>query len=57
MRLPQEFVCMLAEHRDMDLDEWLARAKHSGIKELKSFANGIQRDYAAVRATFTRPLE
>ncbi len=51
--LTQEFVCMLAEHRDMDLDGWLARAKHSGIKELKSFAHGIQRDYAAVRAAFT----
>jgi transposase len=51
--LTQEFVSMLAEHRDMDLDSWLARAKHSGIKELKSFAHGIRRDYAAVRATFT----
>jgi len=55
--LTQEFVSMLAEHRDMDLDGWLARGKHSGIKELKSFAHGIQRDYAAVRAAFTRPLE
>ena len=51
--LTQEFVFMLAKHRDMDLDGWLARAKHSGIKELKSFAHGIQRDYAAVRAAFT----
>ena len=51
--LTQEFVSMLAEHRDKDLDGWLARAKHSGIKELKSFAHGIRRDYAAVRATFT----
>ena len=51
--LTQEFVCMLAEHRDRDLDGWLARAKHSGIKELKSFAHGIQRDYAAVRAAFS----
>jgi transposase len=51
--LTQAFVSMLAEHRDRDLDGWLARAKHSGIKELKSFAHGIQRDYAAVRATFT----
>src|SRR6266446_3208663 len=51
--LTQEFVSMLAEHRDKDLDDWLAQAKHSGIKELKSFANGIQRDYAAVRASFT----
>ena len=51
--LTQEFVSMLAEHRDKNLDDWLAQAKHSGIKEMKSFANGIQRDYAAVRASFT----
>jgi transposase len=51
--LTQAFVSMLAEHRDTDLDDWLAQANHSGIKELKSFANGIQRDYAAVRASFT----
>jgi transposase len=44
---------MLAEHRDTNLDEWLAQAEHSGIRELESFARGIRRDYAAVRATFT----
>ena len=27
-------------------------AKQSGITELKSFAQGIRRDYAAVRASF-----
>ena len=51
--LTQAFVSMLAEHRDTDLDSWLAQAEHSGIRELKSFAHGIRRDYAAVRATFT----
>jgi transposase len=51
--LTQAFVSMLAEHRDTDLDRWLAQAEHSGIRELKSFAHGIRRDYAAVRATFT----
>ncbi len=51
--LTQAFVSMLAEHRDTDLDRWLAQAEHSGIRELKSFACGIRRDYAAVRATFT----
>jgi len=52
-RLTQSFVTMLAEHRAADLDDWLSQAEHSGIKELKSFAAGIRRDYAAVRATFT----
>jgi transposase len=52
-QLTQMFICMLAEHRDTDLDGWLAQAEHSGIRELKSFAHGIQRDYDAVRASFT----
>jgi transposase len=46
---------MLAEHRDQDLDGWLLQARQSGIRELKSFAQGIRRDYAAVRAAFTSP--
>jgi transposase len=46
---------MLAERRGTDLDAWLAQAKHSGIAELKSFAQGIRRDYAAVRAAFSSP--
>lgn len=52
-QLTQQFVCMLAEHRDTDLDQWLEQAEHSGIRELESFAHGIRRDYDAVRACFT----
>jgi transposase len=51
--LAQAFVSMLADHRDTDLENWLAQAEQSGIRELKSFAAGIRRDYAAVGATFT----
>ena len=51
--LTQAFVSMLAERQDTALDDWLTQAEHSGIKELTSFALGIRRDYAAVRATFT----
>jgi transposase len=51
--LTQACVSMLAEHRDTCLESWLAQAEQSGIRKLKSFANGIRRDYAAVRATFT----
>ena len=51
--LTQAFVSMLADHRETDLESWLAQAEHSGLRELKSFAHGIRRDYAAVRATFT----
>ncbi len=52
-QLSQAFVSMLTGHRAQDLDGWLTRAKQSGIAELKSFAQGIRRDYAAVRAAFT----
>jgi transposase len=53
--LTQAFVSMLAERRGTDLDEWLDQAEHSGLAELKSFAQGIRRDYAAVRAAFSSP--
>jgi len=51
--LTQAFVSTLADHRDTDLQSWLAQAEQSGIRELTSFAHGIRRDYAAVRAAFT----
>lgn len=51
--LTQAFVSMLADHRDTDLESWLAQAEQCGIRELGSFAAGIRRDYAAVRAAFT----
>jgi transposase len=54
-QLSQAFVSMLAQRRGTDLDAWLTQAKHSGIAELKSFAQGIRRDYAAVRAAFSSP--
>jgi transposase len=53
--LSQEFVAMLKERRPEALDAWLKRAKESHIAELKSFANGIYRDYAAVYAACCRP--
>jgi transposase len=37
-QLGQAFVSMLSERRGNDLDEWLIQAQHSGIAELKSFA-------------------
>ncbi len=52
-QLSQAFVMMLAERRAQDLDGWLMQAKQSGIRELKSFAQGIRRDYAAVHAAFS----
>jgi transposase len=51
--LAQTFVSMLAHRQDTELDTWLTQAEQSGIAELKSFAQGIRRDYQAVRAAFT----
>jgi transposase len=51
--LTQAFVSLLAEHRATDLESWLTQAEHSGLRELGSFAHGIRRDYAAVRAAFS----
>lgn len=53
--LSQEFVTMLRERQAEALDAWLRRAKESRIVDLKSFANGILRDYAAVYAACSRP--
>jgi transposase len=52
-QLSQTFDLMLSQRRDKDLDEWLVQAEHSGIAELQSFAQGIRRDYAAVRSAFS----
>ncbi|GLV53255.1 transposase [Dictyobacter sp. S3.2.2.5] len=52
-QLSQAFVSMLAERREKDLDAWLQLSESSGLAELKGFAQGIRRDYAAVRAAFT----
>jgi transposase len=51
----QDFVTLLKERQADTLHEWLKCAKASRIAELKSFANGIYRDYAAVYAACSRP--
>ncbi len=52
-QLSQEFVMMLAERREADLDSWLTQAEHSGLPEFKKMAKGIRQDYAAVKAAFS----
>jgi transposase len=51
--LSQEFVMMLAERREADLDTWLTQAKCSDLPEFKKMAHGIRQDYAAVKAAFS----
>jgi len=51
-RLGEEFVRLLREH-DLDgFDAWLLEAE---VSELRSFARGLRRDGAAVRAAITSP--
>jgi len=52
-QLGQDFVMMLAERREADLDTWLTQAAHSGLPEFKKMANGIRLDSAAVKAAFS----
>ena len=47
--LARQFIQLVKERRDNDLDQWLNDVAVSGIKTLNSFANGIRADLAAVR--------
>jgi transposase len=47
--LVRQFIQLVKERRDYDLDQWLNNVAASGISALKSFANGLRRDLAAVR--------
>lgn len=50
--LVSDFQTMLRERKVEQLDDWLSRAKASGVRELRRFALGLQQDDAAVRAAF-----
>jgi transposase len=51
--LAQDFRAMLRERQGDSLDDWVTRAKESGIKELGAYARGLEADYAAVKAALT----
>ena len=48
--LAQAFVCLLHEQTDAGLTQWFKQVQTSQIPEMISFAKGLQRDEAAVRA-------
>jgi transposase len=54
-RLAQQFIQMVKERSGQGLDQWLLDAIDSGIKSLKSFANGLRSDLAAVRNALSMP--
>lgn len=51
--LSQEFALIVRERRHEQLDGWLEQAEQSGLAPLMSFATGVRRDYAAVKAGVT----
>jgi transposase len=51
--LAQEFIGMVREHGERQVapfEQWLVRAKTSGVQEVRNFAFGLQRDKRAVSA-------
>lgn len=51
--LVQDFAAMLRERQGECLDTWLQTVEQQGISELQSFARGLKKDYAAVKAGLT----
>ena len=49
------FFDLVHERQSEELAAWLLGAKASGIPELAGFAEGIRRDYSAIRAAFDLP--
>jgi len=53
--LVQNFAIMLRERQGEHLDAWLQQVLEQGVSELCSFAQGLQKDYDAVKAGLTLP--
>lgn len=52
-QLAQSFREIVRERAADKLDDWLEKAKESGIQAFQNFATGLQRDYEAVKAALT----
>jgi transposase len=53
--LAQRFVTMVRSRQQDQLDPWLEAALGSGIPDLRTFAEGLQREYSAMKAALTYP--
>lgn len=49
----QAFAALVRCQQGDQLDHWLAVVNDTGVPELRAFAHGLQKDYAAVRAGLT----
>jgi transposase len=54
-RLAREFIQLVKDRSGHGLEQWLQDVAASGIKSLKSFANGLRSDLAAVRNALSMP--
>ena len=52
-QLVQEFFRLVRTRQGTQLDSWMSKVEASGIPELQRFANGLERDKAAVLAGLT----
>jgi transposase len=53
--LAREFPDVLKQHKADELRRWMERAMQSGVPELKSFAEGLERDWPSVSAAAELP--
>ncbi|MCZ7572837.1 MAG: ISL3 family transposase [Ardenticatenaceae bacterium] len=53
--LAQQFRHLVRERSPQALSPWIVAATASGIDELRSFAEGLQREYASIEAALTLP--
>jgi transposase len=54
-QLAQRFFMMVKERHADQFDLWLEDALRSGIPDLQTFAEGLKREYAALKAALTLP--
>jgi transposase len=53
--LAAELAGMLRKKSKLSLSEWLTKVERSGVKEIRSFAEGLRQDEAAVQAALVEP--
>jgi len=53
--LTQNYVTLMSKRDAPALDAWMERAMTCGIPDVESFAQGLQKDYSAIRAALTLP--
>jgi transposase len=53
--LAQQFMAMVRARKAEELDDWLTAAETCSVRELRQFAKGLRRDYAAVKAALVFP--